>query len=403
MLNETDNSIPSLKLPEMTLSSKRNEKLNSGRWKPNEHDKFLEAIIIHGNDWKLVQKCIKSRSSTQARSHAQKFLLKLRKKLKIEPDSNNKLSNESIDKIVKEIIENSCLRSNHIIDKEKLVKLIMGFSNLLVGKVSPQSAFPENTSNNYFFNNQDSYFDNNVPFQNSFFKSDCSDGGKKVFNIEKVFKGDRKLSINVSNADTMVTDKSKRSDASCFFNGDSTKGHFQINQINNQNDLIKYLFQNPQQDPSNPNKNVINIISINICNKNDGENINNNQANPFTNQFLNSTSDNNSNAQRKAILNILGTSFPNNNLNNLKLVSTTPLIIPNKGVVSNKEDGSAVIKPDEIKYDVHSISVNKGTTVSSPNSNNFEQDFYENSNGSPNYFNQMKTDEDEYDKFFEWN
>jgi hypothetical protein len=84
-------------------------------------------------------------------------------------------------------------------------------------------------------------------------------------------------------------------------------------------------------------------------------------------------------------------------------VSTTPLIIPNKGVVSNKEDGSTVIKPDEMKYDVHSISVNKGTTVSSPNSNNFEQDFYENSNGSPNYFNQIKTDEDEYDKFFEWN
>jgi hypothetical protein len=56
-----------------------------------------------------------------------------------------------------------------------------------------------------------------------------------------------------------------------------------------------------------------------------------------------------------------------------------------------------------MKYDVHSISVNKGTTVSSPNSNNFEQDFYENSNGSPNYFNQIKTDEDEYDKFFEWN
>ena len=403
MLHETDNTIPSLKLPEMTLSSKRNEKLNSGRWKPNEHEKFLEAIIIHGNDWKLVQKCIKSRSSTQARSHAQKFLLKLRKKLKIEPDSNNKLSNESIDRIVKEIIENSCLRNNHIIDKDKLVKLIMGFSNLLVGKVNPQSGFPENNSNNYFFNNQDSYIDNNIPFNNSFFKSDCNDVGRKVFNIEKVFKGDRKPSLTISNSDTMLTDKSKRNEVSSFFNGDSSKGHFQINQISNQNDLLKYLFQTPQQDPSNPNKNVINIISINICNKNEGEN--SNQVNPFNNTFLNSPSDNNTsnNSQRKAILNILGTSFPNNNLNNLKLVSTTPLIIPNKSVNSNKEEMSDEMKTDEMKYDVHSISVNKATTVSSPNSNNFEQDFYENSSSSPNYFNQIKTDEDEYDKFFEWN
>ena len=54
MLLETDHILPSLKLPDLIHSNKRNEKLNSGRWKPNEHDKFLEAIIIYGNDWKLV-------------------------------------------------------------------------------------------------------------------------------------------------------------------------------------------------------------------------------------------------------------------------------------------------------------------------------------------------------------
>ena len=55
-------------------------KLNSsnGRWSKEEHDKFIEGIIKFGNDWKKVQKYVSTRTSTQARSHAQKFLLKLR-------------------------------------------------------------------------------------------------------------------------------------------------------------------------------------------------------------------------------------------------------------------------------------------------------------------------------------
>ena len=64
-----------------TQKFKRNENLNSGRWTANEHNKFLEAVLIHGNDWKYVQKIIKSRSSTQSRAHAMKFVLKISKKL----------------------------------------------------------------------------------------------------------------------------------------------------------------------------------------------------------------------------------------------------------------------------------------------------------------------------------
>lgn len=95
-----------------------NSIINTGRWKEHEHKKFLEAIILYGNDWKCVHKYIKSRSSTQARSHAQKFLLKLRKKLKITPtyDSINhtmKLSNESIQKIK---IEESSSMKIHILE-----------------------------------------------------------------------------------------------------------------------------------------------------------------------------------------------------------------------------------------------------------------------------------------------
>ena len=65
---------------------------NEGRWTKEEHSKFLKGILEYGNEWKMVQKIIKTRSSTQARSHAQKFFLKIKKiikneKLSINPDN----------------------------------------------------------------------------------------------------------------------------------------------------------------------------------------------------------------------------------------------------------------------------------------------------------------------------
>jgi SHAQKYF class myb-like DNA-binding protein len=52
---------------------------NCGRWTPEEHQRFIEAIMKFGNEWKQVQKHVGSRSSTQARSHAQKFFVKIKK------------------------------------------------------------------------------------------------------------------------------------------------------------------------------------------------------------------------------------------------------------------------------------------------------------------------------------
>ena len=56
----------------------KDKNLNEGRWTLEEHVKFVEAIIQYGKDWKEVQKLVGSRSSAQARSHAQKFFLKLK-------------------------------------------------------------------------------------------------------------------------------------------------------------------------------------------------------------------------------------------------------------------------------------------------------------------------------------
>ena len=66
-----------------------NSKFSIGRWHLGEHKRFLEAIVKFGNDWKKVEKYIGTRTSSQARSHAQKFFIKLKeeqKKLKISND-----------------------------------------------------------------------------------------------------------------------------------------------------------------------------------------------------------------------------------------------------------------------------------------------------------------------------
>ena len=114
---------------ETFLQKKKNRKLNSlsfqnnnsdssnGRWTKEEHNRFIEAIIKFGNDWKKVQKYVSTRTSTQARSHAQKFLLKLRnsdffKKKNIDKNLSwaktiqfikNNFTNEELENILKNV------------------------------------------------------------------------------------------------------------------------------------------------------------------------------------------------------------------------------------------------------------------------------------------------------------
>ena len=68
---------------ESEIDSKKSTKYNTGRWTQEEHLKFIDGILEYGNEWKKVQSLIKTRSSTQARSHAQKFFLRIKKNLNI--------------------------------------------------------------------------------------------------------------------------------------------------------------------------------------------------------------------------------------------------------------------------------------------------------------------------------
>ena len=58
-------------------------KFNVGRWSKEEHYIFLKGMKDYGNYWKKLEQIMKTRSKSQIRSHAQKYFIRLKKKLKV--------------------------------------------------------------------------------------------------------------------------------------------------------------------------------------------------------------------------------------------------------------------------------------------------------------------------------
>ncbi|RHY89314.1 hypothetical protein DYB35_009007 [Aphanomyces astaci] len=59
--------------------------------KKHEHERFLSGFRQHGHKWKRVQMVVRSRTVTQVRTHAQKYLLKLQK-ISGEPRSSSDIT-----------------------------------------------------------------------------------------------------------------------------------------------------------------------------------------------------------------------------------------------------------------------------------------------------------------------
>jgi SHAQKYF class myb-like DNA-binding protein len=114
---------------------------NNGRWTHPEHVKFVEAIFMYGNEWKKVKGHINTRSSSQARSHAQKYFLKLRKILtkdsqvgEINSQGINLLMVDNMYNYLKTFLEEyskdsqSCLNIN----KYKLMQMLYNFCKISI-------------------------------------------------------------------------------------------------------------------------------------------------------------------------------------------------------------------------------------------------------------------------------
>ena len=87
--NQSKECLPNASSSKLVKSEKESL-FNTGRWLKEEHKRFVHAILKHGNEWKLVQKYVVTRSSTQARSHAQKFFLKIKRSNFLEKYNLNK-------------------------------------------------------------------------------------------------------------------------------------------------------------------------------------------------------------------------------------------------------------------------------------------------------------------------
>ena len=49
---------------------KKQPQAKTGRWMPDEHDRFLQAMRIYGKDWDAIEEYVGTRDSTHCRSHA---------------------------------------------------------------------------------------------------------------------------------------------------------------------------------------------------------------------------------------------------------------------------------------------------------------------------------------------
>lgn len=62
-----------------TKPASTKNKPSTGRWTKEEHEAFLKGLKVHGREWKKVALNIPTRTSSQIRSHAQKYFAKLAK------------------------------------------------------------------------------------------------------------------------------------------------------------------------------------------------------------------------------------------------------------------------------------------------------------------------------------
>ena len=120
------------------------KEFQSGRWTNKEHYKFIEGILTYGNEWKKVQNIIKTRSSTQARSHAQKFFLRLK--------GLNQETLENEDKLVEYIMNTGDKKKRYNLSREQKEKLLSVIkanlkSDKLLCKSDKDFSIAENKSN----------------------------------------------------------------------------------------------------------------------------------------------------------------------------------------------------------------------------------------------------------------
>jgi SHAQKYF class myb-like DNA-binding protein len=184
--------------------------LNEGRWSYEEHIKFIEALVKFGKNWKDVQKYVGTRTTAQARSHAQKFLLKL--KMFKANNSAFDFSNSNIKNLLNVIEEIKRKKNNDEDEKQYVINTLINLSDSI-------------TTENNIFNKHI----------------------RKFKNIKK----NKNMGQGENNANTILINDDKK---------DLNNSHC-LTTINNELNLIK--LEEDEKKEETVQKTIINNISIN--------------------------------------------------------------------------------------------------------------------------------------------
>ena len=301
--NEVSNNSPNDSILDnyeiqLNISSKEPEKkevtFQSGKWTDEEHEKFIEGILNYGNEWKKVQQIIKTRSSTQARSHAQKFFLRIKKLMKNSEDRNNIYSNDKgLEKIISQVLPKKYAKNLTENQREKLLSAIS--NNIKLEEnfdpgYDPDSEPDESDCLDYTNN----FNDNSVIIKNNKISFDLSflNANEDIFmQSNKISIGKkRKKSKNKSNKDkidkllNIKKEESRRPSFDLTFCKLNEKENFDdMNYLNNfgvgENDFI-------YKNNDNIRKNSLSSNRPSGINENKKKNIINNVIN-LTNNIIN--------------------------------------------------------------------------------------------------------------------
>ena len=210
-----------------TLSN--NQKFLTGRWHLSEHKKFLEAIIKFGNDWKRVEKHIGTRSSSQARSHAQKFFIKLK-----EEQKNLKISKE-ID------YSNSTIKSFHYalqsMTQEKKDNIIKELQGVVFDNQSGNKKYKR--KNNYCSESCTDGFISGTEFfeEYNFLMEDEKKRKMSVDSMEKEEKKDKRKFIEEKN-DMFTDEEYEKSFHKVFVEKDGIKKDVECRKLSIEDDFM---------------------------------------------------------------------------------------------------------------------------------------------------------------------
>jgi len=203
------------------IKENNNTSYSNGRWTKEERRKFAYGLWKYGTDWKKIKQLIATRSDIQLRSHAQKYLDKLKSNKDIKQKGLNiknllwknayKLIKESFNStkflnllisIESELEDNKRMTTKYLERKEKTNKTKIG-SSTEETNISLTS-FEDNNSNNNEYLSDENNFNKTIKLKENEYESFQEFDNYKIYNnLNEIImlEKDKKLFDNYINID----------------------------------------------------------------------------------------------------------------------------------------------------------------------------------------------------------